>query len=738
MAAAAPASAANVSIYYDSQRSDAAGQPGIWSMDVGGQNQKGFVPNGSEASWSSDGTKMIYIAGTQPHCSTFGSSGGTVVLVDSAGTHAQQLTGVCGDARLSPDGTHVAYAAGPDVVADFSVAHPTSGPTLVPVPDQDKCNLDFVGPPARQTACSFGTDTSWAGNATVAYSDDTGEGGGLWSVPAAGGNTDPVSFADDQSAGGIDYGNTGMSIDRGGTRAVVSSQLNTDTGTSVYVVSKGATAGTEIARAPAGHDYEFPQWSPDGSMIVFEDDFLSADHSQRLSRIDSVSAGGGKVTVLTPGDTTAHNPTFGPARSSTTIRGTVTDETDSPPVPADGITVEATGTHGIAARAITNQSGEYELELQPGTYTVAPVGGNPKPASRTVTVTRNTSGVDFIEEPVGRVDLGVPGLRFPISSFAFGSSQTASGPSGKVGAPTFSLVKRTDDASPKLLRAAAEGTTFPVATLDEFAPGTTTTLNVITLEKVSIEADQTGGNPGGPLFDIVTFVYATRSLTRISCPITHDTRRLATPAEVVACPLTGKQKADAQAAYDAALKDLENLNESQAGLGCTFGNPDRETRLACAAVALLRIQATAQRNAALKLLDDPPDRHFRKVAKPPAVHVGKVAGKRFQAFDRLVHALAEMAAVEQALVTSLNRESGALAAHNSAGLKLQRAAIARYARRIISLAGKVAGLAAAARRPLVGLHAKGHPHKRVVVDLSSLLAGDRALVAAMRPLTRVG
>ncbi len=739
VAGASPASAVGLSIYYDSQRGDAAGQPGIWSMDVNGNNQKGFVPGGSEPSWSSDGSKMIYINGRQPHCSTQGSSGGTVVLVDTSGAHPQNLTGVCGDARLSPDGTHVVFASGPDGVAVMALANPTSSITdLVAVPNQDQCNTDLLGPPARQTACSFGTDASWAGNGTVVYSDDTAEGGGLWSVPAAGGSSDPVSFANDQSAGGIDYGSSGMSVDATGTKAVVSDGMNGDVGASLYVVPMGGSAGTEIARAPAGHAYVFPQWSPDGSTIVFEDQFLSADHSQRLSTIDTVPAGGGTASVLTPGDTTATDPAFGPARSSTAIRGAVTDETETPPIPAVGISVQATGPGGVAAQAVTDANGSYELDLPPGTYTVAPVGGNPNPVSRTVTLTSNVSGVDFVEEPVGHVDLGVAGLSFPIESFSFGTSQVASSLSGtgKAGESTFSVTKRNDAASPKLFRAATEGTTFPVATLDEYAPGTTTTLNVITFQTMRVEEDQRSGEAGQTPGDNVTFVYAAKSLTMISCRATHGTRRLARSAEALVCPLTGQQKANAQAAYDAALQSIADLNESQSGLGCKFGNPDRETRLACAAVSLLIIQAQAQRNAALKLLDDPPDPRFGNVAMLPAVHVGHVGGNRFAAFDRMIRALGRMAAVEQALVTSLNRESGALAAGNKAGVNRQRTAIVTYARRIIGLAGQIARLAGAAHRPLAGLHATGHARKRVAVDFSTLLAGDRAIVAAMRPLTR--
>jgi hypothetical protein len=107
-------------ITYDSQRSDAAGQAGIWMMNSDGTGQRGFIPGGSEASWSADGTHLIYETGTT-HCTT--QSGGGLVLANADGTNPQQLAGVCGDARLSPDGTTVAYESAADSLSVLSVAH---------------------------------------------------------------------------------------------------------------------------------------------------------------------------------------------------------------------------------------------------------------------------------------------------------------------------------------------------------------------------------------------------------------------------------------------------------------------------------------------------------------------------------------------------------------------------------------------------------------------------------------
>jgi Tol biopolymer transport system component len=83
LASASAQAAASVGITYESQRSDSAGQPGIWMMNADGTGQQGFIPGGSEASWSADGTHMIYETGTT-HCTQ--QSGGGLVMVNADGT----------------------------------------------------------------------------------------------------------------------------------------------------------------------------------------------------------------------------------------------------------------------------------------------------------------------------------------------------------------------------------------------------------------------------------------------------------------------------------------------------------------------------------------------------------------------------------------------------------------------------------------------------------------------------
>jgi hypothetical protein len=134
----------------------------------GGTGQHGFIPGRSEASWWADGTRMIYETGTT-HCTQ--ESGGGLVMVNADGTHPVQLGGVCGDARLSPDGTMVAYESAPDSLSVLSVASPNSPKLLVPVPSGSPAAIacETALPNDRLTACSFATEPSWLGSSTVVH-----------------------------------------------------------------------------------------------------------------------------------------------------------------------------------------------------------------------------------------------------------------------------------------------------------------------------------------------------------------------------------------------------------------------------------------------------------------------------------------------------------------------------------------------------------------------------------------
>lgn len=439
--------------------------------------------------------------------------------------------------------------------------------------------------------------------------------------------------------------------------------------------------------------------------------------------------------MLTPNDLTARNPTYGAAPNTGGISGTVTDDVGDIPLFEGGVVVGATGSNGQVTTATTGANGQYNLSLSPGTYTVAPEGRTFSPASRRVTLTGFTSNVDFDDEPVGIVTLGLEELSFGVASYTVGIPPGLNGPRPGPPEPGFIVTKPLDNTSSQIQRDNVDGELFPVAFLDGYQPGTTNVAFTYQLKDARIEqaVDLFGGQP---LSEQVT-VSATSPTTIMvpTCSPIPASADLAQAAQALVCPLTEAQKDAALAAYEKYSEDAANYQNSQSALGC-FPHADREVLLACAAIGLLRAGAISQATEAKQILDDPPDRHFKQVAKPRPVHPKQINGRRFKAFDSLISDLARIGSLESALVTSANRESGAYRAKSKSGMKRQRAAITRYARQIIALEGRIARLKRAADKPLSGLRTKVHPRHLVVVDFSDLIVGDRDLVTAMRPSAR--
>ena len=138
---------------------------------------------------------------------------------------------------------------------------------------------------------------------------------------------------------------------------------------------------------------------------------------------------------------------------------------------------------------------------------------------------------------------------------------------------------------------------------------------------------------------------------------------------------------------------------------------------------------------AKKILDDPPDRHFKQVAKPRAVHPKKIAGVRFKAFNSFIADCAGRLAGTHARDI---RKSGERRAQSQEHLGRQAPALRDQA-----LRRKDHRPLAPDRRAKESpdeaaywLHAKGHPGEVIVVDFSDLIAGNVDLAAAMRPSAR--
>ncbi len=416
------------------------------------------------------------------------------------------------------------------------------------------------------------------------------------------------------------------------------------------------------------------------------------------------------------------------------IGGTVTNDVGDAPLADGDVTVQATGSNGQVTTATTDGNGQYKLSVAPGTYTVAPEGSSFVPASRKVTVTGFTSNVDFTQEPAGVVTLGLEKLSFGVATYTIGIAPPIVGHGSSPSLPGFVVSKPLDHTSPRIAQDLMQGRLFPVAFLDLYQPGTTTIVATYQLTDASIdEVFYLGGQPPS---ESVTVRAKRANMIRVpACRPITPSPDVAPAADALVCPLTEAQKDAALAAYQKYSDDAANLRNSQDALGC-FPHADREVRLACAAIGLMRAYDIQQETEAKQILDDPPDPHFKKVVKPKPVHPAKIAGKRFRAFNSLITALARIGSLERALVISANRESGAHNAKSKSGVKRQRSAISHYAKQIIALTRRITRLKAAAARPFTSLHTKTKPKQPVTLDFADLLAGDRDLATAMRPSAR--
>jgi hypothetical protein len=340
----ARAAASGDYIYYD-QLNPSTGLRSIYVMTSEGKDSRLFVPDAMEPDWTTTAPvpKMVFEQDSplaegdvdEAHCSPQGSSGGLAELVGTSGANPKLVkmdpTALppCGDLVISADGTEIAYTAGmggggdPQVLVQ-SLTNPANNQTIVPVPEQDECysltNDDLSGP---SEACAAGLEPIFANDSTVAFFGD-GSAGGIYRLSTTGSDDAPVTWLApvEQQPDSNDVPMVipleGMAFGHGvlalGGSAYPLSTTSLDPEGIWLTQPSGAAgqAGTEIAIAPTGHVYRWPQFSDNGQLITFEDDFTSTS-GVPLSTVDTVPVDGGKVTVLTSPSQRSSDPTFGPA-----------------------------------------------------------------------------------------------------------------------------------------------------------------------------------------------------------------------------------------------------------------------------------------------------------------------------------------------------------------------------------------------------------------------------------------
>jgi hypothetical protein len=234
-----------------------------------------------------------------------------------------------------------------------------------------------------------------------------------------------------------------------------------------------------------------------------------------------------------------------------------------------------------------------------------------------------------------------------------------------------------------------------------------------------------------PTTTITTPTTTSTTQPSTGCPSASGSQaHAASKPALVWCPvkLDAKYAASAEEAqYEA---DITQLDEEYM-ITCMVHDPD--TGAMCAVYHISRSIEATQRDKAEALVKDPPNPHFKTVAKPTPVRVRAVAGKRFSAFNSLMQDIARISALEQAIDTAADCETGAHDAGKQRYVALQRTALVGFARRVLTLLPATTKLIAPAGLPFAQL-TKGFPTRTASVSFKPLIAANSDLGQAMRKI----
>jgi hypothetical protein len=171
-----------------------------------------------------------------------------------------------------------------------------------------------------------------------------------------------------------------------------------------------------------------------------------------------------------------------------------------------------------------------------------------------------------------------------------------------------------------------------------------------------------------------------------------------------------KQQAQSDAAgYNSAQRTAK---ESYKGLGCGPGpisNFDgNDVAYACAAAGVAINYDAQMANQAQAIADDPPDPNYDSIASthPPKITV--LRGRDTQMVDKLLEDLTLARVLAAAVVTSLDRASGAFDANDSSAVTVQNAAALGDATRAASTLGGAVAILPKAISQVGKVHERGY------------------------------
>lgn len=168
-------------------------------------------------------------------------------------------------------------------------------------------------------------------------------------------------------------------------------------------------------------------------------------------------------------------------------------------------------------------------------------------------------------------------------------------------------------------------------------------------------------------------------------------------------------------------------------LGCRHSH-NRELDLSCFVWAARLVYDDAALRSAQQLAADPPDSHYRAIAKPRPLRISLLSGNhRIAAANSLIYNWAQAGGLLRALVTTLNRAGSAAFGGSGTWTRRQNAAAKSYAHQLVKLVREQRALASRVRRQLVA--ARLAPRKAVagLANRSAL----RSNAALIRVLTNI-
>lgn len=379
LSAAAPAGAAGEPrAMYDSQLNP----EGLWTAELDGTNQQPFYAGAFGASWSENGSKVVFETGS-PVCYV-GAFVGEIYVMYANGSELTPLAFGC-NAHISPNGQWVVFQPGPDTV-DVIEAKPGATPVeIAPKEPANECERYFKNrfDPEEERifdSCEFPEEPTWVGNEKIAFVG--GLAYGLWTIPRTGGTITVVPGTLKGESGVIWLNGIGGSYD--GKTIAAGGYQGEGGGENLYTVPAGGGSPTLLVAAPNfNFQYIDPAFSFDNKKIVFEDynreQLIENTHYKSTAEV--IGASGGTPKLVSGSDTTAEHPSFAPPGSGAKIFGRVTNAKGEGLAEAT-VTVKPSGA-GETKVTKTDSAGEYSVdELEPGSYTVTP-SGVPKGQSET-------------------------------------------------------------------------------------------------------------------------------------------------------------------------------------------------------------------------------------------------------------------------------------------------------------------------------------------------------------------